>query len=42
MFYDVYFGDELELKTMVRSNPGLLLIDNGVIQGKWSKIDFPF
>lgn len=41
MFYDVYFGDELELKTMVRSNPGLLLIDNGVIQGKWSKIDFP-
>ncbi|MGN0032265.1 MAG: BT_3928 family protein [Candidatus Limimorpha sp.] len=41
MFYDVYFGDELELKTMVRSNPGLLLIDNGLILGKWSKIDFP-
>jgi len=41
MFYDVYFGDELELKTMVRSNPGLMLIDNGLIINKWSKIDFP-
>lgn len=41
MFYDVYFGDELELKTMVRSNPGLMLIDNGLIVNKWSKIDFP-
>jgi len=41
MFYDVYFGDELELKTMVRSNPGLMLIDNGMIINKWSKIDFP-
>lgn len=38
---DVYYGDELELKTMVRSNPGLMLIDNGVIKNKWSKIDFP-
>lgn len=41
MFYDVYFGDELELKTMVRSNPGLMLIDNGLIVNKWAKIDFP-
>lgn len=41
MFFDVYYGDELELKTMVRSNPGLMLIDNGVIKKKWSKIDFP-
>lgn len=41
IFYDVYFGDELELKTMVRSNPGLMLIDNGLIINKWSKIDFP-
>ena len=38
---DVYYGDELELKTMVRSNPGLMLIDNGVIKNKWSKHDFP-
>lgn len=41
IFNDVYYGDELELKTMVRSNPGLMLIDNGVIKDKWSKIDFP-
>ena len=41
MFYEVYFGDELELKTMVRSNPGLMLIDKGVIKNKWSRIDFP-
>ncbi|MDO5342798.1 MAG: DoxX family protein, partial [Bacteroidia bacterium] len=41
IFYDVYYGDELELKTMVRSNPGLMLIDNGLIVNKWAKIDFP-
>lgn len=38
---EVYYGDELELKSMVRSNPGLMLMDNGVIIDKWSKIDFP-
>ena len=41
IFFDVYYGDELELKTMVRSNPGLMFIDKGVIKKKWSKIDFP-
>lgn len=41
MFDEVYFGDELELKSMVRSNPGLILMNNGVIIDKWSKIDFP-
>lgn len=42
MFDEVYYGDELELKAMVRSNPGLMLMNNGVILDKWSKIDFPF
>ena len=41
MFDEIYYGDELELKSMVRSNPGLILMDNGVIIDKWSKIDFP-
>lgn len=41
IFNDVYYGDEIELKTMVRSNPGLMLIDNGLVKNKWSKIDFP-
>ena len=41
MFDEVYYGDELELKTMVRSNPGLMHMNNGVVLDKWSKIDFP-
>ena len=42
MFDEVYYGDELELKSMVRSNPGLMLMNNGVVVDKWSKIDFPY
>lgn len=41
MFDEVYYGDELELKSMVRSNPGLMLMNEGVVLDKWSKIDFP-
>ncbi len=32
--------DPITLKTMLRSNPGLMLIKNGVIQGKWSWRNF--
>lgn len=34
-------ADEIMLKTMVRSNPGYLLIHKGVIIGKWGYRDFP-
>lgn len=38
--YEVYFGDELEIKTIVRFNPGLIWLDNGLVIDKWSAIDF--
>lgn len=39
--YDVFFADDTELKAMIRSNPGLILMKNGVIISKWHHNDFP-
>ncbi|WP_181305173.1 BT_3928 family protein [Rufibacter sp. XAAS-G3-1] len=36
-----YFADATVLKTMIRSNPGLLLFRNGVVVGKWHYNDIP-
>ena len=36
-----YNTDEIQLKTIVRSNPGLLLLHKGTILGKWHFNDFP-
>lgn len=33
--------DDITLKTIVRSNPGLMLIKNGLILNKWSDEDMP-
>jgi uncharacterized membrane protein YphA (DoxX/SURF4 family) len=36
-----YFTDETTLKTIVRSNPGMLWLQKGTIVGKWHYNDFP-
>lgn len=39
--FDFLSADGIVLKTIIRSNPGLLLINNGVIKGKWPNTDLP-
>lgn len=39
--YDILWADDVMLKTMIRSNPGVLLIKNGTIVGKWNVADIP-
>jgi uncharacterized membrane protein YphA (DoxX/SURF4 family) len=39
--YPFFAADEIMLKTMIRSNPGFMLIANGTIIGKWGYRDFP-
>ncbi|WP_242921261.1 BT_3928 family protein [Pontibacter liquoris] len=36
-----YFGDGTVLKTIIRANPGLVLLQNGVVKGKWHHNDTP-
>lgn len=39
--YTIYWSDEQVLRNMIRSNPGVLLLKNGVIVGKWNVSDLP-
>ena len=39
--FDYYSSDDVVLKTMVRSNPGLILLKDGVVLAKWGFRDFP-
>lgn len=36
-----FMADDIDLKTIVRSNPGLILLENGYVRNKWSVVDFP-
>jgi len=38
---EFYFADDIVLKTMIRSNPGLILMKDGVVLGKWHYNDLP-
>lgn len=39
--FEFYFCDGITLKTMIRSNPGLILLENGTVLGKWPSTDLP-
>ncbi|MDP1622773.1 MAG: DoxX family protein [Bacteroidales bacterium] len=39
--FDYYNSDDVALKTMVRSSPGLILMKDGVVLAKWGFRDFP-
>ncbi len=38
--FDMLSCDETTLKTMIRSNPGIMTINKGVVEGKWSYNDW--
>ena len=39
--YPFFRSDERELKTIIRSNPGLVLMKDGMVLGKWSHANMP-
>jgi len=41
LIFETFYADQVPLKSMVRSNPGVLLMQNGNVINKWSHNDFP-
>ena len=39
--FPFYQSDEITLKTIVRANPGLILLNHGTIHDKWHNNDIP-
>ena len=41
LFSEVFYADAVPLKSMVRANPGVLLLKNGVVVNKWHNHNVP-
>lgn len=41
LFSEVFYADAVPLKSMVRANPGIILLKNGVIVNKWHNHNIP-
>jgi len=41
MHFEFYNTDDVQLKMLVRANPGVVLVKDGVIMGKWSSHNLP-
>lgn len=41
LFMEIFYADAVPLKSMVRANPGILLLKNGVVINKWHYHNLP-
>lgn len=41
LLVDVYYADDTSLKAVIRANPGLVLLKNALVLGKWNINDLP-